>query len=395
MHAICVQGQTTAKYVMADIEKSRPEFVKRDSIIADGKYVEWLGELKQRYQRSQIKAAVQVNHSMLEFYWSLGRDIVALKAESQWGSGFFNQLSLDLKKIFPGESGFSVTNLKYMKRWYLFYFEQVTNRQQLIDELGGAKWHELSAEIRQQPIDELAFPDAFALVPWGHHIQVMSKSKSVDEALFYIKQTIANNWSLADLEHELKTDLFSRHSSALTNFSDTMTLPQQKLAQEVMKSPYQLGFLKLKQDHSEDDLEEALVKNITQFLLELGQGFAYVGRQMELIMPDGSTFVPDLIFYHTRLKCYVVVELKSVKFIPEYVGKLNFYVSAADELLKADDDKPTIGLLICREADKTTVEWAFRGLDRPLGVATYQIEQIVQRTILEDKLKKQKKDNEK
>ena len=380
---------------MAEIEQSKPEFVTRDGIIADGKYVEWLGELKQRYQRSQIKAAVQVNHSMLEFYWSLGRDIVALKAESQWGSGFFNQLSLDLKKIFPGESGFSVTNLKYMKRWYLFYFEQVTNRQQLIDELGGAKWHELSAEIRQQPIDELAFPDAFALVPWGHHIQVMSKSKSVDEALFYIKQTIANNWSLADLEHELKTDLFSRHSSALTNFSDTMTLPQQKLAQEVMKSPYQLGFLKLKQDHSEDDLEEALVKNITQFLLELGQGFAYVGRQMELIMPDGSTFVPDLIFYHTRLKCYVVVELKSVKFIPEYVGKLNFYVSAADELLKADDDKPTIGLLICREADKTTVEWAFRGLDRPLGVATYQIEQIVQRTILEDKLKKQKKDNEK
>lgn len=380
---------------MADIEKSKPEFVKRDGIIADGKYVEWLGELKQRYQRSQIKAAVQVNHSMLEFYWSLGRDIVALKAESQWGSGFFNQLSLDLKKIFPGESGFSVTNLKYMKRWYLFYFEQVTNRQQLIDELGGAKWHELSAEIRQQPIDELAFPDAFALVPWGHHIQVMSKSKSVDEALFYIKQTIANNWSLADLEHEVKTDLFSRHSSALTNFSDTMTLPQQKLAQEVMKSPYQLGFLKLKQDHSEDDLEEALVKNITQFLLELGQGFAYVGRQMELVMPDGSTFVPDLIFYHTRLKCYVVVELKSVKFIPEYVGKLNFYVSAADELLKADDDKPTIGLLICREADKTTVEWAFRGLDRPLGVATYQIEQIVQRTILEDRLKKQKKDKEK
>lgn len=380
---------------MADIEKSKPEFVKRDGIIADGKYVEWLGELKQRYQRSQIKAAVQVNHSMLEFYWSLGRDIVALKAESQWGSGFFNQLSLDLKKIFPGESGFSVTNLKYMKRWYLFYFEQVTNRQQLIDELGGAKWHELSAEIRQQLIDELAFPDAFALVPWGHHIQVMSKSKSVDEALFYIKQTIANNWSLADLEHELKTDLFSRHSSALTNFSDTMTLPQQKLAQEVMKSPYQLGFLKLKQDHSEDDLEEALVKNITQFLLELGQGFAYVGRQMELVMPDGSTFVPDLIFYHTRLKCYVVVELKSVKFIPEYVGKLNFYVSAADELLKADDDKPTIGLLICREADKTTVEWAFRGLDRPLGVATYQIEQIVQRTILEDRLKKQKKDKEK
>lgn len=384
---------------MADIEKSKPEFVKRDGIIADGQYVEWLGELKQRYQRSQIKAAVQVNHSMLEFYWSLGRDIVALKAESQWGSGVLQQLSLDLKKMFPNEKGFSYRNIRYMRQWYSFYSQRITNWHEHSAKMALLNWHEHSAKIeesnRHQHSDGLNFPDIFALVPWKHHVHLVSKSNSIDEALFYIKQTIANNWSLADLEHEVKTDLFSRHSSALTNFSDTMTLPQQKLAQEVMKSPYQLGFLNLKQNHSEDDLEEALVKNITQFLLELGQGFAYVGRQMELVMPDGSTFVPDLIFYHTRLKCYVVVELKSVKFIPEYVGKLNFYVSAADELLKADDDKPTIGLLICREADKTTVEWAFRGLDRPLGVATYQIEQIVQRTILEDRLKKQKKENKK
>ena len=383
---------------MADIEKSKPEFVKRDSIIADGKYVEWLGELKQRYQRSQIKAAVRVNHSMLEFYWSLGRDIIALKAESQWGTGVLQQLSLDLKKMFPNETGFSYRNIRYMRQWYAFYYQRVTNWQQPIAKLAELNWQQPIAKfdeaIRQQPIDELVFPDAFALVPWGHHIQVMSKSKSVDEALFYIKQTIANNWSITDLKYEMKGDLYARHSSALTNFSDTMTLPQQKLAQEVMKSPYQLGFLNLKQDHSEDDLEEALVNNITRFLLELGQGFSYVGRQMELVMPDGSTFVPDLVFYHTRLKCYIVVELKSVKFMPEFVGKLNFYVTAADELLKADDDKPTIGLLICREADKTTVEWAFRGLDRPLGVATYQIEQIVQRTILEDKLRKQKKAKE-
>jgi len=376
---------------MADIENSKPGFVKRDGIIADGKYVEWLGELKQRYQQSQIKAAVRVNHSMLEFYWSLGRDIVALKAESQWGTGVLQQLSLDLKKMFPNETGFSYRNILYIKKWYSFYNEYVI------------KMHQLGAEFWQQPVAktdstklhqssaELEMPESFALLPWKHHVQIVTKTGSLDEALFYIKHAIANNWSRSELEYEMKGDLYARHSSALTNFSDTMTLPQQKLAQEVMKSPYQLGFLNLKQDHSEDDLEEALVNNITRFLLELGQGFSYVGRQMELVMPDGSTFVPDLVFYHTRLKCYIVVELKSVKFIPEFVGKLNFYVSAADELLRADDDKPTIGLLICREADKTTVEWAFRGLDRPLGVATYQIEQIVQRTILEDKLKKQKK----
>lgn len=378
---------------MIDIEKSKPEFVIRDGINADNKYVEWLGELKQRYQKSQIKAVIHVNHSMLEFYWSLGRDIVALKAESKWGTGVLQQLSLDLKKMFPNETGFSYRNIRYMRQWYSFYYQQVANWQQPSAKLEELNWHELSAKLGDSNLHqlggELEMPEKFAFIPWKHHVQVVSKSKSLEEALFYINQTIANNWSLNDLTYEMKGDLYARQGGALTNFSDTMILPQQQLAQEIIKSPYQLGFLQLKENHNEDDLEEALVNNITRFLLELGQGFSYVGRQMELRMPNGDSYVPDLIFYHTRLKCYVVVELKAVKFMPEFVGKLNFYVSAADELLKADDDKPTIGLLICREADKTTVEWAFRGLDRPLGVATYQIEQIVERTVLE--LKQQKK----
>ena len=372
-----------------------PEFVKRDGIIADSKYVEWLGEIKQRYQRSQIKASVQINHTMLEFYWELGRDIVALKAESRWGTGVINQLSLDLRKMFPGQSGFSARNIWDIKRWYLFYYEHFINVRQAVAESGDTKMRQTVAEFGHQLGDELQMPSHFAFVPWGHHIKIFSKCDSLDEALFYIKQTIANNWSRDDLEHEIKSDLYSRRTAAMTNFSETMALPQQQLAQEVLKSPYQFGFLKLKEKHDEKELEEALVNNVTQFLLELGQGFAYVGRQMELRMPDGSSHVPDLIFYHTRLKCYVVVELKAVKFIPEFVGKLNFYVSAADELLKADDDKPSIGLLICREADKTTVEWSFRGLDRPLGVATYQIEQIVERTVLELKQRKKQQNQEK
>ena len=366
---------------------NEPEFVKRDSIIADEKYITWLGEIKQRYQKSQIKAAIRVNHTMLEFYWSLGRDIVALKAESKWGTGVLQQLSLDLKKMFPNEMGFSYRNIRYMRQWYSFYYHQVINWQQPIAKLEELNWQQPIAKTAdsncQQVIDELNFPAIFALVPWGHHIQIMSKSQSVDEALFYINQTIANNWSVTDLKYEIKGNLYARQGVAMTNFSDTLALPQQKLAQELIKSPYQLGFLKLQENHDEQDLEEALVKNITRFLLELGQGFAFVGRQMELRMPDGQSYFPDLVFYHTRLKSYVLIELKAVKFIPEFVGKLNFYVSAADELLKAEDDKPTIGLLICREADKTTVEWAFRGLDRPLGVATYQIEQIVERTVKE------------
>ena len=249
------------------------------------------------------------------------------------------------------------------------------------------KLHQLGAEIPKsithQLGAELEMPANFAFVPWKHHVQIVSKCSLLDEALFYINQTIANNWSRDELEGEIKSSLYNRQGVAMTNFSDTLALPQQKLAQELIKSPYQFGFLKLQENHDEQELEEALVKNITRFLLELGQGFAFVGRQMELRMPDGQSYFPDLVFYHTRLKSYVLIELKAVKFIPEFVGKLNFYVSAADELLKAEDDKPTIGLLICREADKTTVEWAFRGLDRPLGVATYQIEQIVERTVKE------------
>lgn len=176
---------------MADIEQSKPEFVKRDSIIADGKYVEWLGELKQRYQRSQIKAAVQVNHSMLEFYWSLGRDIVALKAESQWGSGFFNQLSLDLKRIFPGESGFSVTNLKYMKRWYLFYFEQVTNRQQLIDEFAVSNRH--------QPSDELEMPDFMSLPQMNCLKRTMTNQLSVCLSAVKLIRPLSNGLSAVSI----------------------------------------------------------------------------------------------------------------------------------------------------------------------------------------------------
>ena len=380
---------------MADISKKNsivPEFVRRDGIIADKEYVEWLHDLKQRYQQSQIKAVVRVNQALLEFYWSLGHDIVLLKAESQWGSGVLQQLSIDLQQMFPEQKGFSYRNIRYIKQWYSFYYQEFTKLHQAGAKLPEEKWHQAGAKTDdtkwQQAAAELEMPAEFAHVPWKHHVQIVSKCNSLDEALFYVNQTIANNWSRSQLENELKSDLYHRQGKAVTNFVDTMALPQQQLAKELLKDPYNFEFLSLDSDHDERELEQALVDNITRFLLELGQGFAYVGRQMELRMPDGQSYFPDLVFYHTRLKCYIVVELKAVKFMPEFVGKLNFYVSAADELLKADDDKPTIGLLICREADKTTIEWAFRGLDRPLGVATYEIEQIVERTVRELEMQK-------
>lgn len=356
-------------------------------MLADSDYVQWLSELKQRYRQSQAKAAVHVNHGMLEFYWSLGKDIVALKAESKWGSDFYNQLSIDLKQTFPQQKGFSVTNLKYVKRWYLFYYEQIIIRQQVIDELEITNRQQAVGEmedlIRQHPADELEMPAKFAFVPWGHHIELISKCHSLQEAFFYINQVINGNWSRGRLEDEIKGDLFARQGGAITNFDNTLPAQQHMLAQEILKSPYNFAFLEIQKEHDEKQLEEALISNITRFLLELGQGFSFVGRQMELQMPGGQTFYPDLIFYHIPQHRYVVVELKAVKYIPEFAGKLNFYVTAVDQLMKGEGDNPTVGLVICKSTDKTVVEWSLKDICKPLGVATYQLEEVVERTVRE------------
>lgn len=338
----------------------KPAFVKRDSIVGGKEYAQLLGRLKERFRRSQIKAAVKVNTEMLEFYWTMGREISQLYQSAKWGTAFFDCLSLDLKTEFPNQTGFSSANIRYTKRWYEFY-----NQQDII-------LHQLGKEIRQQAVDELEMPVEFGQVPWKHHVYIFTHSKSVAEALFYIDKTIANGWSRADLEAEMDDDLYSKEGKAITNFDEKLPAPYSGLAKAILKSPYDFGFVD-KKITSERQLEDALAGDITRFLLELGQGFAYVGRQMELKMPGGQTFVPDMIFYHTRLKSYIVCELKVVPFIPEFAGKLNFYVSAVDELMRQDDDNPTIGLLICKSKDNTVVEWSFRGMTQPLGVAEYKL----------------------
>lgn len=340
-------------------EEKKPAFVKRDSIVSGMEYAKLLSLLKERYRKSQIKAAVKVNTAMLEYYWEMGRDISRLHESAKWGTAFFDCLSLDLKTEFPGQTGFSVTNIKYAKRWYEFYNQGNINRQRLVD------------EIRHQVGDELEMPIDFGRVPWKHHVHIFTHSDSVAEALFYIEKTIENGWSRSELELEMSDGLYGKHGKAITNFDDKLPAPYSGLAKDILKSPYDFGFID-KKITSEKQLEDELAGNITRFLLELGQGFAYVGRQMELKMPGGQTFIPDMVFYHTRLKLYIVVELKVTPFIPEYAGKLNFYVSAVDELMKQPDDNPTIGLLICKSKDNTVVEWSFRGMNQPLGVAEYK-----------------------
>ena len=218
-------------------------------------------------------------------------------------------------------------------------------------------------------------------MPWRHHVEIITKCKSVDEALFYIEKVIVGNWSRRQLEDNIDSSLFDKQGKALTNFQDRLPAEQGQLAQEILKDPYGLDFLTMKKGYDERQLEDALVQNITRFLLELGTGFSFVGRQIELRMPNGKSFFPDMLFYHFRLKCFVVVELKVVEFIPEFAGKLNFYVTAVDKLLKADDDNQTIGLLICKSKDKTLVEWSFQDVNKPLGVASYELQNVIDETI--------------
>lgn len=349
------------------MEEKRPTFTTSNSFVSNDNYKDWLNDIKQRLKSSQAKAAFKVNSLLLEFYWSLGRDLVAMKAEQQWGSGVVEQLSLDLKDAFPNQKGFSSSNIWYAKKWYLFYYEHFKKLQQPVGEFEG-----------------IDMPEKFGMIPWGHHICIITKCKAIEEALFYIDKTIEGNWSRHYLTDMVKNDLYTKQGKAISNFESSLPSPHGSLVQEVLKDPYNFDFLTLNENYREKDLEEALAHNITRFLLELGKGFAFVGRQMELRMPGGQTFYPDMIFYHTKLKCYVVVELKVVDFIPEFAGKLNFYVSAADHLLKDENDNPSIGLLICKSKDETVVRWSFQDINKPIGVASYELQNIVNQTLLNE-----------
>jgi len=370
-----------------------PSFVYRDGMTADKEYVEWLSDLKRRYKQSQLRTAVKANSEVLEYYWNLGRDIVAKEAESKWGSGFFNQLSLDMRSMFPDEKGFSSANLRYMKRWYEFYYQRIVNLQQPVEEIEKVNLQQPVEEIEkvnlQQPVEDLKMPDTFGFIPWGHHIYIFTKSQSLDEALFYINKVTTEGWSRALLEHHVTAHLFQSQGSAITNFEATLPSTQVEEATQILKQEYDLSFITVEEVKKEKDLENALAKNVTEFLLELGQGFAYIGRQKELRIDEETVFFPDLLFYHIPQRRYVIVELKAVKFMPEFAGKLNFYVTAADKLLRGKDDNPSVGLLICKTAKKTIVEWSLQDIQKPLGVASYQLQEVVERTIAElENLKK-------
>ena len=358
-----------------------PRIVKSHDIRIDTDYVNWIAEVKHRYRSAQVKAAVKVNAEKLLFNWQLGRDLVQKKAEERWGTGVVEQVSLDLKREFPNAEGFSTSNLWYMKKWFLFYTNQefIGKLQRGIGEIQSSvdQRHlklqravaELDETISTNQGDE--FPLPFALVPWGQHIEIITRSKSIEEALFYIQQVIDKGLSRSALINCIKSNLYERQGNIVNNFTDHLPALQSKLVQEVLKENYDFGFATVKHEvYDEAELEESLTKNVTDLLLEMGTGFAFVGRQKEILV-GGRTRKIDLLFYHIRLRCYIVCELKARPFEPEFAGKLNYYVNAVDELMKSGDDNPTIGLLVCSDMDKIDVQWSFRGINTPMGVATY------------------------
>lgn len=366
----------------ADIQpQAEPHIVKSHDIHIDADYADWIADIKSRYRSAQVKAAVKVNAEKLLFNWQLGRDLVQKKAEERWGAGVVEQVSLDLKREFPNAEGFSTSNLWFMKRWYSFYTTNVNPKilQQFADNVQHSsqqtvsKLYQVGKEIREKILyqDGKEFPLPFALVPWRHHIEILYRCKSIDEALFYVGKTIEQGLSRDALINCIKANLYEHQGKIINNFTDHLPALQSKLVQEVLKENYDFGFATVEHEiYDEAELEEALTKNVTDLLLELGTGFAFLGRQKELVVGGRSRKI-DLLFYHIRLRCYVVCELKAKPFEPEFAGKLNYYVNAVDELLKTDDENPTIGLLVCSDMDKIDVQWSFKGISTPMGVATY------------------------
>lgn len=315
-------------------------------------YAGFLAEVKQQIKSSQAKAALAVNASLISMYWNIGAKIAENQALFEGRNSYIDQLAKDIQSEFPSISGFSKRNLFNIRKFYAFYSSDSVQQAVALNE-------NLSA-IRNLVVQ----------IPWGHHILILTKIKEIEAALFYIRQTIENGWSRAVLTLHIEQNLFARQGKAISNFSQTLPEQQANIAQQILKDPYNFDFLTLEQNVQELEIEKRLTEQITKFLLELGKGFAFIGRQYEITVGKKNYFI-DLLFYHIRLRCFVVIELKAVEFEPEFAGKLNFYLSAADDLLKTADDQPTIGILLCKNKDKIEVEYALRDINKPIGVSEF------------------------
>ena len=341
-------------------------------IINDKEYTNWLKTLKERYRNSQIKAASSVNREMLLFYWMLGKDIAEMKAVSRWGSGFFTSLSADIRSMVPEAQGFSVTNLQYIRRFYDLYREHI--QAQAVPEIENKV---LASKNQAQVVPDLITLEELCAIPWGHHRNIIVKcEENVEKAIFFVRKTLENNWSRAVLLNFLDTNLYERQGKAISNFQKTLPAPQSDLAQEMTKDPYNFDFLTITQGYYEKELKDALMDNIQHFLLELGTGFAFVGREYRLVVGQTEQFI-DLLFYNIRLHCYVVAEVKARAFEAGDMGQIGTYVAAVDGILRGEGDGKTIGLLVCKTKDNVLAQYAADSSSEPIGISEFELSNLV------------------
>jgi len=322
-------------------------------------YRQWLLEVCKRFRNSQIKAAVNVNTTLLEFYWGLGKDIVDLNLEKRYGAETMNTISLDLQKNLPGVKGLSKKNLYYIKSFYLTYNQLFEKFPQVVGRFGS------------ENIMKIIFS-----IPWGHHRYIIDRfSENPQRAFYYVLQTHSNGWSRSMLLNMIDLDSHEPIGKAVSNFELTLPDVQSDLAQEITKDPYTFDFATITQPYRENELKKALEDNISQFLLELGSGFAYMGREYRLVVGETEQFI-DLLFYNTRIRSYVVIEVKVTKFKPGDIGQLGTYVSAVNHQLKGDHDNPTVGLLICKDKDSVLAQYALESTSQPIGISEYELSKL-------------------
>ena len=330
--------------------------------IIDKDYSQWVKELVTRYRQSQIKAAVKVNTEQILFNLSLGKDIAERQEENKYGSKFYATLSRDLKEEIPDVEGLSESNIRYCKRFYLLYCQTIENLPQFVEDLDSKNLPQLVEKL--------------CSIPWGHHRLIIDRcSDNPQKALFFVNQTLENGWSRAMLLNWIDTCLYERQGKALTNFSSVLPAPDSDLAQEVTKDPYSFAFAGIRGKYNEKKLKDALLTNITNFLVELGLGFSYVGREYRLQIGEKEKFI-DLLFYHLKLRCYVVVEVKIDDFDLPDVGQIGGYIVACNHILKRSDDNPTIGLLICKKKNGLLAQYSLESSSQPIAISTYELEQF-------------------
>jgi predicted nuclease of restriction endonuclease-like (RecB) superfamily len=329
-------------------------------------YAELLDDLKTRIRAAQVKAVLAVNRELIQLYWDTGRIIVERQQRDGWGAGVIERLARDVRRAFPGLQGFSRTNLFRMRAFYLAYADSAAKVPQPVGQLGVPKVPQLVGQLA-----EAAAPPILAEIPWGHNVTLVEHLKDAAERLWYARAAVHNGWSRALLAVQIESDLHGRQGHAVNNFAATLLPPQSDLAQQVLKDPYIFDFLALGEEAHERDLERELLRHVEKFLLELGVGFAFVGRQVAFEI-GGKDYSIDLLFYHLRLRCFVVIDLKMRDFEPEFAGKMNFYLSTIDDQMRHPEDRPSVGLILCKARNRVIAEYAVRDIQKPIGIAEWQ-----------------------